>query len=316
MRRAGRRILPAPAVRVAAVLVMAVGGCGEIDPPLPAAAVLPEPRVAAPDVPGLSAEFEQMEVPPGQLTRALPTGRAWPRKSGPLYRSLCLQCHSVSQTSFAVADWRESAHARAGVTCSSCHGTHEAGFRPQPSAERCTMCHPQQAEEFLASAHGPDRAPGMRCVSCHEAHATDRRIVAAVSLCAGCHLDSEHVQGFGASRMGVVLAGRPPGDTGELRAPDCVYCHQSESDRAPFTGSFRNDRVTLHDPASTVARHAKDDRRLADETVEKLLPLCVNCHSDRNSRHRLDNSDPLIRTWAPLGMAAEVRRRPSPEAVP
>jgi hypothetical protein len=255
-----------------------------------------------------------MAVPPGQLVRARPVGEAWTADDGPTYRSLCLRCHAVSQTSFAVDDWLESAHARAGVLCASCHGAHEASFVPQPGTDRCALCHATQVEEFRASAHGPERAPGMRCVSCHEIHATDRKLVAAVSLCENCHLDSEHVQGFGVSRMGTVLVEHPPDPEGGIRAADCVFCHMPDSPILLETGDFRNDRLTLHDPALTVKRHPRDERRLDDDAIDFLVPLCQQCHSERNARYRLENSDTLIRQWIPVGMADDVRRRPGPGA--
>jgi hypothetical protein len=302
------------------LLVLGGLGCGGDDPPLPppgsSGAADPATAVTGPDTPGLSQEFEDMEVPPGQLTRAIPVGDAWAEPEGPAYRSLCLRCHSVSQTSFAVTDWLESAHAKAGVLCGSCHGTHEEGFITKPGVDRCIVCHAPQVEEFLASGHGPERAPGMRCISCHEAHATDRGLIGSVALCTGCHLDSEHVQGFPASRMGTVLAEHPVGPDGDIRAPDCVFCHMPESPILRETGDYRRDRVTLHDSAITVGRHPKDPRRLTDETIEFLVPLCVQCHSERNARYRLENSDPLIRRWTPIGMAGEIRRRPAPDAGP
>jgi hypothetical protein len=313
-------------VRLAAitcgVALVAASGCRDELPPLPdPAAAAGAPRtaaeiVAAPEVPGVSEEFEQMELPPGQLTRVLPTGDAWPPDDGPAYRSLCLQCHSVSQTSFAVADWRESLHARAGVKCAACHGTHEAEFVTRPGPDRCLLCHAPETEEFLRSAHGPERAPGMGCVSCHDAHATDRGLASGVSLCTGCHLDSDHVQEFAASRMGVVLATHPIGPDGSPRAPDCVTCHQPDSELLLETGDFRNDRVTLHDPALTVARPEDGGPSLARDTVERLVPICVTCHSERNARHRLEHSDPLLLHWTPVGAADQVRRGPSPEAAP
>lgn len=289
----------------AAALLLA--GCDRGGPPLPGGA-RPAGKApagdapAAPDIPGRSDEFTNMQLPPGQLTRALPVGAAWPADDGPAYRSLCLNCHSVSGTSFAVADWRESLHARAGVLCASCHGTHEAAFVPRPGPDRCLPCHPSQTEEFLASRHGPATSPGMRCVACHEAHATDRGLARATGTCLGCHLDSDHVQGFPASRMGQTLAHRPLKSDGTIAAADCVTCHLPASDLLATTGDFRNDRVTRHDAAITVARDAA--------AIEFLVPHCLPCHSERNARARLERSDPWILHWTPVGMPDDVRRRP------
>lgn len=302
------------ALVVVLVVVLVAGGCGGEAPPLPggqAAEPGGTPVVAPPDVPGTSDEFRNMEVPPGQLTRALTIGTAWPKDEGPVYWSLCLQCHTVSQTSFAVTDWRESLHARTGVLCASCHGTHEASFVPQPGPDRCALCHAAEVDEFLASRHGPATSPGMRCVACHEVHATDRRLATSRTVCLGCHLDSDHVQGFPESRMGIVLREHPPNADGSLRAADCVTCHMPESTRMRETGDFRNDRVTVHDPAATLARDPADDRVLARDTIERLVPICTQCHSERNARWRLEHADPVLLHWTPLGMPEEVRQRPA-----
>jgi hypothetical protein len=292
-------------------IAVALSSCGR-SPTLPRgdgrAAVDP------PEIPGVSEEFKNMAIPPAQLARALPVGTAWGVADGPTYRSRCLACHCVSQTAFAVTDWQESLHARAGVLCAACHGSHEASFVPQPGPDRCLLCHAPQVEEFLASKHGPDRSAGMRCVSCHEPHATDRGLVRAAAVCRNCHLDSAHVQDFATSRMGLILAEHPPSPDGALRAANCVTCHMPPSPAFAQTGDFRNDRLTLHDPSVTVRKAAADSAALAPDAIEFLVPICTQCHSERNTRYRLANSDPLVKSWTPLGMTGDVRRRPIPAA--
>jgi len=299
-------------VLLAMATVAFAAGCGGNRPALPDGreAASPPAGASGPVVEGESQEFKDMKLPPDQLTRAIPVGDAYAPNEGPIFRSMCLRCHSVSQTSFVSQDWRESLHSRAGVTCSVCHGTHESGFVPRPGPDRCILCHASEVDDFLGSAHGPARSPGVRCVSCHEAHATDRGLARTVAVCTGCHLDSDHVQGFALSRMGLVLAEHPPKPSGELRAPTCAYCHMPPSAIMRETGDFRNDQVTLHDPNITVRKHPKDATRLADETIEFMVARCVRCHSERNARYRLENSDPLIRHWTPVGMARDVRRKP------
>lgn len=284
-------------------------GCDADAPPPPRA---PVADPGAPEAVGRSREFTDMEVPPGQLVRAIPAGEAWRADEGPAFRSLCLSCHAVSGTSFAANDWRESLHSRSGVLCGSCHGTHEAGFFPRPGPDRCLPCHPSQTEEFLASRHGPDTSPGMRCVSCHDVHATDRALARSIGVCLGCHRDSDHVQGFPDSRMGQILARTPLKADGTQSAADCVTCHLPESSLLAQTGDFRNDRVTLHDPAITVQREPSSPTSLTPAAVEFLVPRCLPCHSERNARYRLEHADPWILHWTPLGMPEAVRQRPIP----
>ncbi|MEZ4653736.1 MAG: cytochrome c3 family protein [Candidatus Eisenbacteria bacterium] len=131
-----------------------------------------------------------MQLPPGQILRVTPTGDAYDAASAPTHLSLCLNCHAVSQTSFAAQAWQESLHSRAGVTCGACHGTHEAAFVTKPGPETCRTCHPSQYQGATASAHGPERAPGMGCTSCHEIHATSRRLASRVETCTGLSSDS------------------------------------------------------------------------------------------------------------------------------
>lgn len=294
--------------------VLLLSACGEKGPPLPDAGERSGARapVAAPEIPGKSQAFEKMELPPGHFVRALPTGEAYDRTTAPVYRSLCLNCHATTQTSFAVDAWVRSLHARAGVLCGACHGAHEEGFVARPGPDRCLACHAAQVEAALSSAHGPERAPGMGCNPCHEIHSTDRTLAGAVSTCTICHLDSDHVQGYASSRMGAIFTREGRDETGDLRAPDCVYCHMPGDSIMSATGEFRNDRVTLHDPGITVRKAARDSSRLSEEAIAFLMPLCLKCHSEKNARYRLENSDPLLRHWTPVGMTQEVLRRPGP----
>lgn len=298
-------------------LLLLLFGCEEKGPDLPdpeGSAAVQTRSISPPEIPGKSQAFQDMELPPGQFVRVLPAGEAYDAQGAPTYRSLCLNCHAVSQTSFSVDAWTESAHARAGILCGACHGAHEEAFISKPGPEKCRSCHAAQYDEFIVSAHGPEKAPGMGCCPCHEVHATDRRLAAEVTTCTGCHLESQHVQGYATSRMGVVFIREGYDENGDLRAPDCVFCHMPPSPLMEGTGDFRNDKVTLHNSAITVEKHPKDGSRLSDEAVEFLTPLCVQCHSERNAQYRLENSGPLLLDWTPIGMTRDVLRKPVQEA--
>jgi len=65
-----------------------------------------------------------------------------------------------------VTSWRSQNHGRNGVACPVCHNTHDADFRPNPTAAVCLQCHQ------LAQVH-PDmtaETPGSRCMECHTAN--------------------------------------------------------------------------------------------------------------------------------------------------
>ncbi|MBN2553561.1 MAG: CopD family protein [Spirochaetales bacterium] len=79
----------------------------------------------------------------------------------------CLSCHRQENPGI-FADWSGSIHAKVGVTCRDCHGMTDEGaawvsaehYLHSESAvsglvspERCSMCHPQEVEEYGRSKH-------------------------------------------------------------------------------------------------------------------------------------------------------------------
>lgn len=105
----------------------------------------------------------------------------------------CVDCHgslaSGKKTPHSVAEWSQSAHARAGITCDRCHG----GDATQPSAApahtgvipsrkptsplyfnkipaTCGGCHAPEFAEFKKSYHFAElqrTGRGPNCVTCH-----------------------------------------------------------------------------------------------------------------------------------------------------
>ena len=68
----------------------------------------------------------------------------------------CIECHSGFQPGL-LAQWKGSAHDRAGTQCEDCHGSdHDAIFRAKGRVPSnfCQGCHADQTLEFKASAHG------------------------------------------------------------------------------------------------------------------------------------------------------------------
>lgn len=120
--------------------------------------------------------------------------------------SVCLQCHAGQAGKLAapVAEWRESVHARSGISCHDCHGGDPTDFANAMSPARgfigvpayaevpdfCGRCHVGVRQDYGESAHGQAvERGGAQCVVCHGAHAVQ---VARLDLineqdCARCH---------------------------------------------------------------------------------------------------------------------------------
>jgi len=120
--------------------------------------------------------------------------------------TVCIQCHGAQQGRLGapVAAWRQSIHAKNGISCHNCHGgdptdfamamSPERGFRGKPSytevPEFCGRCHIGVKEDYLASAHGRalDKG-GAQCVMCHQNHRVQKASLELINekSCTRCH---------------------------------------------------------------------------------------------------------------------------------
>lgn len=126
----------------------------------------------------------------------------------------CITCHESllpsTQRAHDFTEWRDSVHARKGVTCDQCHGgnatttdvkqAHQGVVRStQPTsplyfnriADACGKCHAQEAAEYKKSFHAKELARagrGPNCTTCHGSMAT--RILDPQQMeqtCSLCH---------------------------------------------------------------------------------------------------------------------------------
>jgi len=119
--------------------------------------------------------------------------------------TVCLQCHSGQEGRLGapVPEWRQSIHAKNGISCHSCHGGDpsdfamamrpERGFLGVPAAaavaDFCGRCHVGVYDDYLASAHGRARERGPQCVTCHGDHGVQGATLALINAqdCSRCH---------------------------------------------------------------------------------------------------------------------------------
>ncbi len=277
------------ALWIVAVLV-GIGGCTRAEAPPPAPDDLLVP-------PGRSQEFLDMELPANHFTYSQGVGERYAGRDAGHVASLCLNCHTTSQTSFATEDWATSLHALVGVGCEACHGTHEAGFVPHPGPDRCRACHPQEEQDMRKGLHADTPDSGIRCDSCHRAHAFDLEEVKQPSACNSCHRDSVHVQTYAQSKMGTIFA-REGFDADDVpAAANCHMCHVRLSDVHDHTNDLRCDTVMDHDVSGMLTRLKGDETRLDEASREAFVEICLQCHARAISEYRLQHSDPILTTW-------------------
>lgn len=190
-------------------------------------------------------------------------------------------------------DWLATAHARAGVNCTACHGgdrlASSAGGGEQrpwtdhPGPEACRACHEYQVDGFKRGKHGMRHGAGLSamtpgqarlpmraeaaneslsCTSCHGAHRFDVRH-AAVDACLGCHTDehslayeqSGHYRRWQQEQRGEYWAGS---------GVSCATCHMP-----------RVRRLAAARPGVVV----EHDQNAVTRPVEAMVkPVCLSCH--------------------------------------
>jgi DmsE family decaheme c-type cytochrome len=149
---------------------------------------------------------------------------------------LCLACHGREP---GRVSWGRGEHARAGLTCSTCHdplaSPENRSVKQEP--DLCMVCHQDVAAQFRLPNRHPLGRGAVTCGSCHDPHAGKSR---SLSL--------------------------------ELRKERCSTCHRDK--RGPFLFEHEADRqdgcVACHVPHGSANRRLLTHRRVSD--------LCIQCH--------------------------------------
>jgi len=185
----------------------------------------------------------------------------------------CLRCHSDTMST---QHWKVEQHARAGMSCVSCHQIHPDSDSDAPEhalnkgnavdprksvfvarvqsqamlkadqATLCGQCHASQTSEFRLPNHHPIPEGRMLCTDCHAPH--------------------------------------PTKDSKVRRDPikdKCVTCHQEMAgpfvyEHDPMTGGTGNGCIECHRP------HGSANPKLLVGTTRGV---CAQCHSDKLATH-------------------------------
>lgn len=257
----------------------------------------------------------------------------------------CVGCH-IKLTGRAVEDWKESKHAKNGVTCSECHGIHPDVKMPLP--DTCGTCHEERLTQFNAGKHGrygftSHEKAGRRlaqyeemkelgcgschnvqykCDSCHTRHKFDVKEAKDPGSCGTCHMGPDHAQKeyYESSKHGVYFALEGKGFEDGGRVPTCVTCHMPGGDhnvshgitiggasQGKFIGEKNSgDKYSLSPTGITMNEITKEE---FIRERNNMVAVCKNCHSERFARHKLTSADAVkIASDAIAGEAIKVIR--------
>jgi hydroxylamine dehydrogenase len=211
----------------------------------------------------------------------------------------CVECHS-KQSPNIVADWKQSRHSGAGVSCDTCHGdahttATDAAKAKIPTPDTCAQCHEQQVAQFKKGKHSIAWAAmeamptihfqpmaeteGMKgCGSCHKLGIKSPEQIAAlaqqgnrfgVASCDACHT-------------------RHTFSVEEARQPQaCQTCHMG----------FDHPQWEMYSSSKHGVRY--DLKQLKIQGESTAAPTCQTCHM-QNGNHEVRTAWGFLAVRLPL----------------
>lgn len=159
----------------------------------------------------------------------------------------CIPCH-LEKTPAAVAQWRGSAHGRAGIGCEKCHGSDHAKIEKgeaRVDMKVCGPCHQKAFDSHKESRHGMGLHSGWGCT---------RNLAARdPKECLFCHEEGSTAVKSGVQCARFLKQSSAMGDLG------CNRCHNVESSCASCHTNHDTDLKIVRDPASCAKCHMGPD---------------------------------------------------------
>lgn len=196
----------------------------------------------------------------GDVSKIFDPAKATPQEAD----GKCLSCHAGVHPNF-----ERSPHARAGLSCVSCHSVHHATtsefLLTSAQPQLCFQCHTDVKPSFSMPFHHPINEGVVKCSDCHDVHGTFaednlRATVDQNMICTKCHTDVR----------GPFVYEHPA-----VKAEGCLACHNPHGSQ--------NARMLVMPAVNMLCNQCHS--RVANATVHGMgagsdeLAPCTTCHT-------------------------------------
>ena len=196
----------------------------------------------------------------GDVTKIFNPGKA----SAKELDAKCLSCHAGQHANFD-----RSAHARANVSCISCHSIHKSEEKAEllkaSQTTLCFSCHADQKAQFSMPFHHKVNEGVTQCSDCHDPHGTFNRsnlksTADQNAICTKCHMETRGPFVF---------------EHAAVKAEGCVGCHSPHGSQNARLLNMPNINVLCnqcHSPVAAGTVHGLD-------AGSASATPCINCHT-------------------------------------
>jgi len=195
----------------------------------------------------------------GDATKIFNPAKATPKELD----DKCLTCHAGAHPNFG-----NSPHAKAGLSCISCHSVHASKEETLLKAAQpalCYQCHADQKAQFNMPIHHRVNEGLISCTDCHDVHGTFgpnnlRSTADQNAVCTKCHTD---------------IRGPFVYEHAPVKTEGCLACHTPHGTQNPRLLNMPSIATLCnqcHSPLGAGARHGLDP---GSTTVTP----CVTCHT-------------------------------------
>jgi DmsE family decaheme c-type cytochrome len=186
------------------------------------------------------------------------------KASGKQIDATCLGCHAGVHPNF-----ERSPHAKAGVSCTSCHSVHafatETSLLKVAQPQLCYGCHADVKGTFAMPFHHPVPEGAVNCSDCHDVHGTfqQNNLRATVDqnlICTKCHVETRGPFVY---------------EHAAVKAEGCMGCHTPHGSQNARLLNMPNVNVLCNQCHSPVAAGTVHSMGAGSS---ELTP-CTNCHT-------------------------------------